>query len=181
MVFLIQESQNKDSVAVHLKLNELLVANREASNNRMIGIGIEQLDEKDLRKLAAHHTCVDLLFSYRLLPARLARRRRGGSRHRCIGPGLGYLPGVFRSFPFYRCSRLRPCRSGNFICSAKKHAHKRIFHNGSSFCETRICHLTSRVELHGGRPAQPGSCLSNSFTACPEQALNQTFLAAMRR
>ncbi len=45
MVFLIQQSQNKDSVAIHLKLNELLAANREASN-RMIGI--EQLDEQDL-------------------------------------------------------------------------------------------------------------------------------------
>ena len=32
MVFLIQQSQNKDSVALHLKLNELLAANREASN-----------------------------------------------------------------------------------------------------------------------------------------------------
>ena len=32
MVFLIQQSQNKDSVAVHLKLNELLASNRNASN-----------------------------------------------------------------------------------------------------------------------------------------------------
>src|SRR6187200_2960906 len=31
MVFLIQQSQNKDSVAVHLKLNELLAANKQAS------------------------------------------------------------------------------------------------------------------------------------------------------
>ncbi len=49
MVFLIQQSQNKDSVAVHLKLNELLAANRSASN-RMIGI--EDLDEQDLREVA---------------------------------------------------------------------------------------------------------------------------------
>ncbi|MFN9470324.1 low affinity iron permease family protein [Acidovorax sp.] len=49
MVFLIQQSQNKDSVAIHLKLNELLAANREASN-RMIGI--EELDEQDLRDVA---------------------------------------------------------------------------------------------------------------------------------
>src|SRR5450432_1543828 len=32
MVFLIQQSQNKDSVAIHLKLNELLASNRSASN-----------------------------------------------------------------------------------------------------------------------------------------------------
>lgn len=49
MVFLIQQSQNKDSVAVHLKLNELLAADRQASN-RMIGI--EDLDEQDLRDVA---------------------------------------------------------------------------------------------------------------------------------
>jgi len=49
MVFLIQQSQNKDSVAIHLKLNELLAAHRQASN-RMIGI--EDMDEQDLRELA---------------------------------------------------------------------------------------------------------------------------------
>lgn len=53
MVFLIQQSQNKDSVAIHLKLNELLAANRHASN-RMIGI--EQLDEQNLRELATFYT-----------------------------------------------------------------------------------------------------------------------------
>lgn len=53
MVFLIQQSQNKDSVAVHLKLNELLAANRHASN-RMIGI--EDLDEQDLREVADFYT-----------------------------------------------------------------------------------------------------------------------------
>jgi low affinity Fe/Cu permease len=52
MVFLIQQSQNKDSVALHLKLNELLAAHRSASN-RMIGI--EQLDEEDLREVAAFY------------------------------------------------------------------------------------------------------------------------------
>lgn len=52
MVFLIQQSQNKDSVAMHLKLNELLAANRQASN-RMIGI--EELDEQDLREVAAFY------------------------------------------------------------------------------------------------------------------------------
>lgn len=52
MVFLIQQSQNKDSVAVHLKLNELIAANRGASN-RMIGI--ETLDEQDLREVATFY------------------------------------------------------------------------------------------------------------------------------
>jgi low affinity Fe/Cu permease len=52
MVFLIQQSQNKDSVAVHLKLNELLASNRQASN-RMIGI--ESLDEQALQEVAAFY------------------------------------------------------------------------------------------------------------------------------
>jgi low affinity Fe/Cu permease len=52
MVFLIQQSQNKDSVAIHLKLNELLAANRQASN-RMIGI--EELDEQDLQEVATFY------------------------------------------------------------------------------------------------------------------------------
>ncbi|WP_118950483.1 low affinity iron permease family protein [Taibaiella helva] len=45
MVFLIQKTQNKDSKAVQLKLNELIAASREASN-RMVDI--EDLDEEEL-------------------------------------------------------------------------------------------------------------------------------------
>ena len=52
MVFLIQQSQNKDSVALHLKLNELLAAHKSASN-RMIGI--ETLDEQDLQEVATFY------------------------------------------------------------------------------------------------------------------------------
>nr|WP_179594061.1 low affinity iron permease family protein [Cupriavidus plantarum] len=48
MVFLIQQSQNKDSTAVHLKLNELLASHKEASNHL---ISIEDLDEEELRQL----------------------------------------------------------------------------------------------------------------------------------
>ncbi|MDQ7981333.1 low affinity iron permease family protein [Paraburkholderia sp. SARCC-3016] len=50
MVFLIQQSQNKDSVAVHLKLNELLASHHDASNRL---IGIEDASENDLRRIAA--------------------------------------------------------------------------------------------------------------------------------
>lgn len=49
MVFLIQQSQNKDSIAVHLKLNELL-ASQTAANNQLIGI--EDASEEDLRRIA---------------------------------------------------------------------------------------------------------------------------------
>ncbi|MVN22279.1 low affinity iron permease family protein [Mucilaginibacter arboris] len=48
MVFLIQKSQNKDSKAIHLKLNELIAANKYASN-RMVSI--EDLSEKELDDL----------------------------------------------------------------------------------------------------------------------------------
>ena len=48
MVFLIQKSQNKDSKAVHLKLNELLASHQGASN-RMVDI--EDITEKELDQL----------------------------------------------------------------------------------------------------------------------------------
>lgn len=48
MVFLIQRAQNKDSLAVHLKLNELVAA-LEGASNRLIGV--EQLSEDDIRVL----------------------------------------------------------------------------------------------------------------------------------
>jgi low affinity Fe/Cu permease len=48
MVFLIQKSQNKDSKAIHLKLNEL-IASHQGTSNRMVNI--EDLTEKDLDHL----------------------------------------------------------------------------------------------------------------------------------
>ena len=52
MVFLIQQSQNKDSTAIHIKLNELL-ASDELASNRVLAI--ENLDEKDLAMLRAFY------------------------------------------------------------------------------------------------------------------------------
>jgi low affinity Fe/Cu permease len=48
MVFLIQRSQNKDSLAIHLKLNELVAAMQGASNRL---IDVEDLSEKELATL----------------------------------------------------------------------------------------------------------------------------------
>ena len=45
MVFLIQKSQNKDSKAVHIKLNELVAANDKASNRL---VDVEDLSEEEL-------------------------------------------------------------------------------------------------------------------------------------
>ena len=52
MVFLIQKSQNKDSIAVHLKLNELLAAN-ELSSNRLVDV--EDLSEQELIVLRKYY------------------------------------------------------------------------------------------------------------------------------
>lgn len=48
MVFLIQKAQNKDSLAMQIKLNELLAVNRKASNRLL---NLEDLSEADLRSL----------------------------------------------------------------------------------------------------------------------------------
>lgn len=52
MVFLIQKTQNKDSKAIQLKLNELLAASRYASN-RMVDI--EDLSEEELDTLRKYY------------------------------------------------------------------------------------------------------------------------------
>jgi low affinity Fe/Cu permease len=48
MVFLIQRSQNKDSQAVHLKLNEIVAA-LDCASNRLVDV--EDLSEKELETL----------------------------------------------------------------------------------------------------------------------------------
>jgi low affinity Fe/Cu permease len=52
MVFLIQRSQNKDSLAIHLKLNEIVAALHGASNRL---VDVESLSEKDLDTLHRHY------------------------------------------------------------------------------------------------------------------------------
>jgi low affinity Fe/Cu permease len=51
MVFLIQRSQNKESLALQLKLNELVAAMQGASNRL---IDVEDLSEEELRLLHTH-------------------------------------------------------------------------------------------------------------------------------
>lgn len=53
MVFVIQQSQNKDTVALQLKLNELLAAEHRASNRL---IDIEDLTEEELDKIKRFYT-----------------------------------------------------------------------------------------------------------------------------
>jgi low affinity Fe/Cu permease len=53
MVFLIQRSQNKDALVMHLKLNELVAAMQGASNRL---IDVEALSEEELRILAEYYS-----------------------------------------------------------------------------------------------------------------------------
>jgi low affinity Fe/Cu permease len=71
MVFLIQRSQNKDALAIHLKLNELVAA-IEGASNRLIDV--EALSEKELRVL--HNHFVEL--------ARLSREERNTTQSHSI-------------------------------------------------------------------------------------------------
>ncbi|MES2591239.1 MAG: low affinity iron permease family protein [Bacteroidota bacterium] len=48
MVFLIQQSQNKDTIAIQLKLNELIAASKESSNRL---IDIEDVSDAELQEL----------------------------------------------------------------------------------------------------------------------------------
>jgi low affinity Fe/Cu permease len=58
MVFLIQKSQNKGSIAIQLKLNELIAANNQASNRLL---NIQDLSEGELNTLYEHYrTLVEL-------------------------------------------------------------------------------------------------------------------------
>jgi len=53
MVFVIQHSQNKDTKAIQLKLNELIAANRDASNRL---ISIEELTDEELDVIKKFYT-----------------------------------------------------------------------------------------------------------------------------
>jgi low affinity Fe/Cu permease len=53
MVFLIQKSQNKDSLAIQLKLNELVAANEFASNRLL---NVEQMTEDELKVIHKYYS-----------------------------------------------------------------------------------------------------------------------------
>jgi low affinity Fe/Cu permease len=53
MVFVIQQSQNKDTTALHLKLNELIAASSTASNRL---VDVEELSADELQTLKKFYT-----------------------------------------------------------------------------------------------------------------------------
>jgi low affinity Fe/Cu permease len=53
MVFLIQKSQNKDSLAIQLKLNELVAAHEQASNRL---VNVEGMSEEELKVIQKYYS-----------------------------------------------------------------------------------------------------------------------------
>ena len=58
MVFLIQRSQNKESMALHLKLNELVAAHEQASNRL---VSVEDMSEDELKVLHKYYSKLAIL------------------------------------------------------------------------------------------------------------------------
>ena len=86
MVFLIQRTQNKDALAVHLKLNEIVAAVHGASNRL---IDVEDLSEAELMRLhqfygrlaeIAKHEA-DLLRSHSIEEAELHHKHKHKHKH----------------------------------------------------------------------------------------------------
>jgi low affinity Fe/Cu permease len=57
MVFLIQKSQNKDSLAIQLKLNELVAAHEFASNRL---VNVESMSEEELKVIQKYYSKLSL-------------------------------------------------------------------------------------------------------------------------
>ncbi len=82
MVFLIQRAQNKDALALHLKLNEIVAAIQGASNRL---IDVEALSEDELHVLQEHYRRlatiakrdVDIRSSHSVEEAETRHRRKG--------------------------------------------------------------------------------------------------------
>jgi low affinity Fe/Cu permease len=65
MVFLIQNTQNRDARAINLKLNELI---RAADNARNQMIDIERLTDLELDQLQSHYERIKIAWTERQLP-----------------------------------------------------------------------------------------------------------------
>ena len=85
MVFLLQRSQNKEALAIQLKLNEIVAA-IEGASNRLIDV--EDLSEKDLAVLHRHYaqlaamakTDANLTESHSIEEAQQRHREKVGHR-----------------------------------------------------------------------------------------------------
>ena len=78
MVFLIQRTQNKDSLALHLKLNEIVAA-LEGASNRLIDV--ESLSERELMTLHRHFATLARLAGEDVAVAHSHSEDEAGRRH----------------------------------------------------------------------------------------------------
>ena len=76
MVFLIQNTQNRDSEAMQVKLDELIYALKNADNRIL---GTEELTEKDLERLHEHYSHLAQLAQSRLPHTRKEVQRQTAS------------------------------------------------------------------------------------------------------
>jgi low affinity Fe/Cu permease len=97
MVFLIQKAQNKDSLAIQLKLNELVAAHEFASNRL---VNVENMSEEDLKVIQKYYAGFSSLTkkeeslqqSHSIMRLKIWHRlKRKGGRYRSDDPEDKYL------------------------------------------------------------------------------------------
>lgn len=71
MVFVIQNTQNRDTAALHIKLDELILVSNKA-RNRMLDL--DRLDEKELERLKKEYAQL----AEKQIPAEIEERRQQG-------------------------------------------------------------------------------------------------------
>jgi low affinity Fe/Cu permease len=79
MVFLIQRTQNKDSLAIHLKLNEVVAA-LDGASNRLIEV--ESLSEDELDLLRRHYHKLVTMAAHDVTLTKSHSVEEAGVRHR---------------------------------------------------------------------------------------------------
>ena len=116
MVFLIQRSQNKDSRAVHLKLNEIVAALQGASNRL---INVEDLTETEIRLLHEHYQRLVTMAKRDAEPHGIAFRGGGGpappGEAAARKAGGGSRPARARAAPRRRAGDHRPAGGSSAV------------------------------------------------------------------
>jgi low affinity Fe/Cu permease len=85
MVFLIQRTQNKDALAIHLKLNEIVAA-MEGASNRLVDV--EDLTEAEIEVLHKHYQALVTLAKHDANLTETHSIEEAGQRHQIkLGKG----------------------------------------------------------------------------------------------
>ena len=109
IVFLLQRSQNKDSKAVHIKLNEIIAVLQGASNRL---IDVEDLSEQELQTLHSHFQKLSEMAERDSSLAQSHSIEEAEDRHHVKGglssPAEGSAPSRRRRLALRRRARSRP-------------------------------------------------------------------------